>query len=181
MGTVLDTFVEQIVVKKKGAKEYAVIFGSVFGALLLLALMVLFLFRFIGPLLLLILVGLGYGLWWIITSQNIEYEYSVTNGDIDIDQITAQRKRKHIVSVRGEKIETFAIYNPAEYANRHFDRVVIAAPSEHDEGVWCFSYHSKKNGHTLVVFAPEERVLSALKAGLPKLLQLEINRKTAQA
>ena len=168
----MDTFVEQIVAKKKGGKEYGIIFLVILAALVLTAALFL-----LFPPLMVLVVGIGYGAWWLITSQNVEYEYSVTNGDIDIDQITAQRKRKRIVSVSGEKIETFAPYNAAEYTNRHFDRTVMAATSPDAQGVWCFTYHSKKNGNTLVIFEPEDRVINALKGGLSKLLQLDINRK----
>lgn len=86
----MDTFVEQIVAKKKGAKEIAVIAGTIF----LIVVLVFVLFMFLGYFSLVIDMLLIYGAWWLITSQNIEYEYSVTNGDIDIDQIIAQRKRK---------------------------------------------------------------------------------------
>ena len=110
----MDTFVEQIVAKRKGGKEYAIIFGSLIAALLILAALWLFLLFFIGIFFVLLLTaGIGWLLWYLITMQNVEFEYSVTNGDIDIDQITAQRKRKRIVSVSGEKIETFAPYNAA--------------------------------------------------------------------
>ena len=53
----------------------------------------------------------------------------------------------------------------------------MAATSPDAQGVWCFTYHSKKNGNTLVIFEPEDRVINALKGGLSKLLQLDINRK----
>ena len=161
----MDTFVEQIVAKKKGGKEYGIIFLVILAALVLTAALFL-----LFPPLMVLVVGIGYGAWWLITSQNVEYEYSVTNGDIDIDQIIAQRKRKRIVSVSGSKIESLVPYNAAEYANRHFDRTVMAAPSM-EAATWCFTYHSKKNGHTLVVFSPEERVLNALKSGLTKLVE----------
>ena len=168
----MDTFVEQIVAKKKGGKEYGIIFLVILAALVLTAALFL-----LFPPLMVLVVGIGYGAWWLITSQNVEYEYSVTNGDIDIDQIIAQRKRKRIVSVSGSKIESLVPYNAAEYANRHFDRTVMAAPAT-EAATWCFTYHSKKNGHTLVVLSPEERVLNALKSGLTKLVELEMKRKS---
>ena len=176
----MDTFVEQIVKKKKGGREYAVIFGSIVGAILLLLVLFLFAFQFIGGLFLFLVAGAGYGVWWLCTTQNIEFEYSVTNGDIDIDQIIAQRKRKRIVSVSGEKIETMAPYKPEDYVGRKFDRMVIAAPSTAEQGLWCFTYHSKKSGSTLVIFQPEERVLKSLVSGLQRLLQLEIKRNYLQ-
>ncbi len=172
----MDTFVEQIVAKKKGPKEIAIIAGTIF----LTVVLVFLLFIFLGYFSLVIDMLLIYGAWWLVTSQNIEYEYSVTNGDIDIDQIIAQRKRKRVVSVAGSKIETAGPYNPAEFAGRRFDRTVMAAPSEVEPGVWYFTYRSKKSGSTLVIFQPEERVMEAFKAALPKLLMLDVDRKLAQ-
>lgn len=175
----MDIFVEQIVAKQKGAKEYAIIFGSVTAVLIIVFIFLPYLLAF-GPLALLLVMGIGYGVWRLLTSLNIEYEYSVTNGDIDIDQIIAKRKRKRVVSVKGSKIEALEPYNAAEFASRRFDRLVVAAPSQNSDGLWCFSYRSKKNGHTLVVFLPEERVLNALKAGLSALVLRETNKKSAQ-
>jgi hypothetical protein len=176
----VDTFVEQIVAKRKGMKEYAIIFSSISAAIIFTLFFFLIAFSFLGMLAILLLFGIGYGLWWLLTSLNIEYEYSITNGDIDIDQITARRKRKRIVSVAGDKIESLEPFSQEEYATRKFDRRVIAAPSLNDPELWCFSYRSKKNGHTLVIFQPEQRVLDALKTGLSALVLRETNKKTAQ-
>ena len=172
----MDTFVEQIIVKKKGPKEIAIITGTI----LLVVILVFVLFLFLNYFSLVIDMLLIYGAWWLITGQNVEYEYSVTNGDIDIDQIIAQRKRKRVVSVAGSKIETAGPYNPTEFAGRRFDRTVVAAPAETAPGVWYFTYHRKKSGSSLVLFQPEERVMDAFKASLPKLLMLEVNRKLTQ-
>ncbi|MBR2338735.1 MAG: hypothetical protein IKA63_04640 [Clostridia bacterium] len=168
----MDIFVEQIVAKKKDGKQIAIIVGTLLLALLLAAVVVMFsLYLYI--LVPVLLIGLGYGAWWLITQQNIEFEYSVTNGDIDIDQITARRKRKRIVSVGGGKIESAGRYDAAKWANRKIDRFVMAAPSPHEEELYFFTYHSKKRGHTLVVFQPEERVREALYKALPRLVQLD--------
>ena len=109
------------------------------------------------------------------TARNKEYEYCVTNGDVDIDLITAKRARKRVVSVAGRKIETLLPYDTAK-STAGYQRVVVAAPSLREAGLWSFTYHSKKNGHTLVVFQPEQRVLSALYQGLPKLVQMDTRR-----
>ncbi|MDD4546686.1 MAG: DUF6106 family protein [Oscillospiraceae bacterium] len=176
----MDTFVEQIVVKRKGAKDFAIIIGTVIISVLLLLFIFPYVFPFLGMLSALLFIGIGYGIWWLLTSLNIEYEYSITNGDIDIDQIIAKRKRKRIVSVSGAKIESLEPYTIEEYSSRKFERRVIAAPSENVPDLWCFTYRSKKNGHTLVVFQPEQRVLDSLKAGLSILVLRETNKKAAE-
>ena len=169
----MDSFCEQIIQKKKGAKEWAIIIAVVLGALLLL------LAASLVGLWLVALLGGGYCAWWLITTQNIEYEYCVTDVNmdvsIDVDQITARRKRKRLVSVAGRKIESLLPFDPTAPLGK-YRRVVMVASSLQAEGLWCFTYHSKKNGHTFVVFQPNERVLRQLYAGLPKLVQMDTAR-----
>jgi len=165
----MESFWEQIVQKKKGAKEWAIITAVIVGGLALLFL------GFLMNLLIIALVAVGYGGWWLITTQNVEYEYCVTNGDIDVDQITARRKRKRLVSVAGRKIESLLPFDPAAPMGK-YQRTVVVAPSLQDEGLWCFTYHSKKNGHTFVVFRPDERILREFYGGLPKLVQMDTAR-----
>ena len=167
----MDTFIEQIVKKKKTAVDGLIIFGLVVAALVVSFAAFLFL-RTFG---LLIAFGVFYGAWWLISGRNTEFEYSVTNGDIDIDQIIAKRKRKRLVSVSGKKVESLLPYDPAA-SQAGYQRVVVAAPSANEAGLWCFTYHSKKSGHTLVIFQPDERVLKALFGGLQKLVQMETTR-----
>ncbi|MBQ9859309.1 MAG: hypothetical protein IJO76_01350 [Clostridia bacterium] len=172
----MDTFIEQIVQKKKDASEWSVIVGVVIALLLICCL--LFLFSglvFVTVLTPFILIGAGYGGWYLLTSQNKEFEYCVTNGDIDIDCIIARRRRKRLVSVAGRKVESLLPYDAAK-STAGFQRVVMAAPSLQEQGLWCFTYHSKKNGHTLVVFQPDKRVLSALYSGVGKLVQMDAQR-----
>lgn len=168
----MDTFFEQIVKKKKSAFEWAGIVGTFIVAAVLAVLTWVLNVPLLTPLL---IVGIAYGAWWLITGLNVEYEYCVTNGDIDIDLIIAKRKRKRIVSVVGRKVESLLPYNVA-VDEKAYQRVVVAAPSKKEAGLWCFTYHSKKNGHTLVVFQPEERVLCAFADGLPSLVKIDTRR-----
>ena len=159
----MDSFCEQIIQKKKGAKEWAIIIAVVLGALLLV-----FAASLVG-LWLVALLGGGYGAWWLITTH-VNMDVS-----IDVDQITARRKRKRLVSVAGRKIESLLPFDPTAPLGK-YRRVVMVASSLQAEGLWCFTYHSKKNGHTFVVFQPNERVLRQLYGGLPKLVQMDTAR-----
>ena len=168
----MDTFVEQIVAKKKSGKEIAAIVLVAVGLVLIVGLTVLF-FPLVGMFAPILLFGAGYGAWWLITAQNIEFEYCVTNGDIDIDQIVARRKRKRIVSVSSKKIEAAGRYSPALFTGRQVDRLVMAVTSPDAENLYYFTYHSKKRGHTVVVFEPNERVKAAFREFLPRLIQMD--------
>jgi len=167
----MDTFIEQIVQKKKTGAEWLIIVGTILLSLVI----VLAVGLFLPGLVLVVLAAVGFGAWWLITNQNNEFEYSVTNGDIDIDCIIAKRKRKRLVSVSGRKVESLLPYDPAK-STTAYQRVVMVAPSLQEEGLWCFTYHSKKNGHTQVIFQPDMRVLQALFNGLSKLVQMDTTR-----
>lgn len=168
----MDMFVEQIIYRKKTKSQVAL-------AVLIMALtsiLVVMLFLFLRSFALILMLPLGYGMWWLLSGMNIEYEYCITNGDIDIDRIIARRKRERVVSVSINKLESAGRYDPKKWQGRQVDRVVFAAPSEKEEGLYCFSYRSKKRGHTLVVFQPNERVMDAFVKALPRLLQLEMEK-----
>lgn len=171
----MDSFFEQIVKKKKGVSEWSIILVTLVLALALVALSWL-----MGIMPIIVTVGVVYGAWWLITTRNVEYEYCVTNGDIDVDKIVARRKRTRLVSVSGRKIRALAPYDPAKPLGK-FQRTVLVAPSVQEEGLWYFTYHSKKNGDTLVVFMPDDRVLGALYDGLPKLTQMDTARAAREA
>ena len=171
----MDSFFEQIVKKKKGIKEWAIIVAVLLAALVLIALVWMF-----GILAVIATVGIAYGAYWLMTTQNVEFEYCVTNGDIDVDKIIARRKRVRLVSVAGRKVRALAPYDPDKPLGK-FQRTVMVAPSLNEQGLWYFTYHSKKNGDTLVVFQPDDRVLGAFYDGLPKLVQMDTARAAREA
>ncbi len=163
---------EQIIFRKKTKSQVAL-------AVVIMALcsiLTVMLFMFLGALALMLVVPLIYGMWWLLSGMNIEYEYCITNGDIDIDRIVARRKRERVVSVSLKKLESAGRYEPEKWQGRQVDRLVFAACSEKEEGLYCFSYRSKKRGYTLVVFQPNERVMEAFTQALPRLLQSEMQK-----
>ena len=172
----MDSFVEQIVVRKKTLKQVVAVVVVCAIAVFLIGASIL-LVRILGLLSALVITGVFYGAWYLLTAQNIEYEYCITNDTIDIDCIIAQRKRKRMVSVSGKKIEAAGKYIPAQWQNRKMDRTVVAAPSQNEDNLYYFTYHSKKNGNTLVVFQPDERVKNSFYQGLPRLIQLEWDKE----
>lgn len=171
----MDTFFEQIVKKKKGPAEWAIVISVIVAAFALVAVVWIF-----GILAAIATLGIVYGAWWLATTQNVEFEYCVTNGDIDVDKIVARRKRTRLVSVAGRKIRALAPYDPAKPLGK-FQRTVMAAPSLNEQGLWYFTYHSKKNGDTIVIFMPDDRVLGAFYEGLPKLVQMDTVRAAREA
>ena len=171
----MDSFAEQLIKKKNGAKEIALM------VLIVLAMMILTLalFLFIGPTGFILSVFVLWGGWWLLQTQYIEYEYSVLNGDLDIDRIVGKRKRKRVVQVRASKIEEFM---PITENTRieGYQRVLAACWSK-ETATFYVSYNSKKNGRTIVLLEPNARVFKELYTGQPRIKQLALEKACREA
>lgn len=155
----MDSYSEQLVKQSMTGKQIAMIAGVIVAAIALWTVVAFFLpMAFIW-----VAAGSGVGVYWVASSQSWEVEYNVTNGDIDIDRIVGKRSRKTIVRVRGNKIEQ--LLPCTKQPEGQFDRVVMAASKEQN-ATWYFTYYSKKNGKTIVLFEPNEKTLAELRRGL---------------
>lgn len=168
----MDIFLEYIVKRKKGAKEIAIIAGILLLLLLLLLLspFIFVLFPAIGSLLFLADAGLIFGAYWLITKQNIEYEYIVTNGDIDVDRIEHRRKRKRVMSVHCKTFDIIApVGDPAHRGeeNSNVTRVLDVSSSP-DSGRAYFALFSKDGQRIKMIFEPTAKMLDNFQIFIPR-------------
>ena len=160
----MDIFVEQIVKKKFGPKDYLVFAAVVVLGLALVFLSVLFLL----PFAVLIFAGVCFGAYQIITSRNLEFEYSATNGDITVDKIIYRRRRKRLISLDAKSVEEMGKYDPQKHRGRDYAARIFASERDSGEGAWFFTARHPQMGYVLVVFSPEERVLEAIRPFLTR-------------
>lgn len=163
----MDVFIEQLVVKKKDIKDllYYSIIGL--GNLLLIYLMIsVSFFKYLIPL---IVICLIYGNYFLIIKRNIEYEYIVTNGDLDIDIIISKKKRKRIVSTAIKEFEIISSIKSDKLTPeiQNIKNVIHTESSMEAEGLY-FGVFSNKGRKTLLVLEPGEKVLNAIKAAAPR-------------
>ncbi len=106
----MDVFIEQIVRKKKTGGDFVfVLFVLLLGSLLsgvLLAIVLPVLFSY-GAFVLALVIAVIYGVYYAITSLNIEYEYALVNTELDIDKITNKNRRKRLTTVNIKEIDAF--------------------------------------------------------------------------
>lgn len=172
----MDTFVEQIIKKKKTPTDILIMVATALAALLVSAAIIKYV-SILLPMTVLII----WGAYWLITSRNREFEYSITNGEMDIDCIIAKRRRKRVCSVSCGKVEAYGRYVPAKFVGRRFDATIMAASAPNEQGNYYFTYRSKTHGNTLVIFQPDERVREAFFTALPRLMQIELEKKERAA
>ena len=98
----MDTFAEQLVKKNLSSaekfKRNMILAGSVIlgGIAVALSAVLSYYYLFTGIVICAALIAGGF---WFSKNTEVEYEYSVTNGELDIDKIIAKRKRKPLLSV----------------------------------------------------------------------------------
>lgn len=167
----MDTFIEQIVGKKPDISDK--IKMSLLTIVMILAIILVFVligikqfqsFMFIGVL---IEFGIAYGYWYLLTSFSIEYEYALTNGELDIDKIIAKRKRIRLITIKIKEVEIMAsvIGNEKnEFFNQNFKTVIDASSFILSQDTFFISTNHEKLGHTKIYFTPEQRIVDICKS-----------------
>jgi hypothetical protein len=169
----MDTFMEKLVTKKKTTADHLITFGIVLAAILLI--MIILMIKVLQELgiSLILAAGIGYLAYRLLTSRNVEYEYIVTNGDLDIDKIVSRRKRKRIFSANCKEFDIVAPVKSDSYnrSAQEFKKRIDASSSTDSADAW-FVTLNYKGEKTIVIFEPDERMLKNFKIYIPrKVLQ----------
>lgn len=161
----MDIFVERIVSKQKGLKEYlkaiAIIIAAFFVSVVITA------YFFPQGIVIIGYVAIIYGAKYFLGNLNVEYEYSLTNGDLDIDKIINKKKRKHLYSITCKDIEQMAKLSKGQYnqGNLKAPLIIKAVSSLNSPNVYYAVTNS--NGRKVTIyFEPDETMLKNLKSML---------------
>lgn len=165
----MDTFIEQIIKKRFSALDYLIIAGELLAGLVLL----LSCWVFMPVLFSIIFVAVCVAEYYLLTSRNLEYEYSVTNGDITIDKITNKRSRKRLITMDAHDIESMGKFKPEDHAQKSYDFKLVASENGFSDKSWYFFGHHTKKGNVLVVFDPNDTVLASIKPFLKRQVSVD--------
>lgn len=163
----MDIFIEKLVVRKKTLVDYLIVAAMVIvGFVVSLVLMSV---RFLQGYQLLVTAVIIYAIYFFIKTRSIEYEYAVTNGELDIDKIVAQRKRSRVFSLTCKEFEMVARVDSEHLKGEYsgIKNVIQACSDLKAEGLY-FIVANYKGLKTLVYFEPDERMLKAFKTFIPK-------------
>ncbi len=100
-----EIFKEYLVKQEKSPKDTLTQGGIVVGAVLIAAIAFLFGGQFIGPI---IMLAVLFGAATLFSKFNKEYEYILTNNELDIDVIFNKAKRKRVLTIDIKAIEVMA-------------------------------------------------------------------------
>lgn len=171
-----DSFHEMIVKGQKSQLDALKMVGLVAAALVLLVLIFMF-SSILGMLMPLLLFGVGYGLFYLLRGFSREFEYTITNGDLDIDMIIAQRKRKRVFSGAARNFESMAPVSRAQSGpdtskTSGSAAVIDCRGQGKNKGVHYEIRTEFKGRRVVVLFTPDEIIVNQLKRFNPARILL---------
>ncbi len=115
------------------------------------------------PLLLFAGAGVVYLAYKTTTSFNIEYEYSVTNGIVDIDKIINKSNRKRLFTFECKQIEKVEKFNK-NLNNKSEYRFC----TDDMENALLFTVNCNDGNKLELVISPNEKLMDYIKIFLPR-------------
>lgn len=156
----MDYYSETVVKNKLNKTDYLkisgiIILGAVFAYLSFFLLSQFFI--------ILMAVDL-YGMYYLLSQFDREYEYCVTNGELDIDIIISKKRRKKLANIKARE---FLIIAP--YSEKHQHKIKSAVKRiEAPKSGTHFAIYQKAAQKNCVFFSPNEKMLENLKANVNK-------------
>ena len=159
-----DHFHEEIVVRRKRGLYNLLYFVLALTAIVLALLaatslmyiMNTFDFNLVNIIQLLISGGLAVLLWINKDKMRLEYEYSFTNGLVEIAQVMNNSRRKELVSFKMREVESFGTGDDPrlqDYLARKDAKRIIAVLNRH--APLCYVFTKKNERNYLVVMEPK--------------------------
>ncbi|MBQ8905090.1 MAG: hypothetical protein IJY85_01835 [Ruminococcus sp.] len=155
----MDSYAEYLVKRQPTAadmtkKTLILVGGSAVTVIFLL------LTIFYMPLLLFVACAAGYGTWWLFTNQYIEYEYLLTNGELDIDKIIGKRKRVRLLTV---PVSAFTEFGKEEDGVTIPEDVTAVLAAGEGMETYAADFQDDSMGAVRLIFSPNEKMLDTMK------------------
>ncbi|MBO4391108.1 MAG: hypothetical protein J5825_09665 [Lachnospiraceae bacterium] len=115
-------------------------------------------------------VGAMIGAFFLSKSLNIEYEYIFTSGELNIDKVTDQQRRKTVLKVDMQSIELVAKYQSgtmSSYRNNQDLKVTDYSSQKDPENVYALVCTGNEN-RGIYLFDPNEKMLKMMRNYAPR-------------
>lgn len=170
----MDHYNEQLVRKQSEPKDMAVRALIVFFALAVtfIAVTAALLFNFLP--LIVVAGGACYLAYLLMGNTFIEYEYIVTNNDLDIDKISGKRKRKRLITVKLNTVRDWGEYTGREQVNVN---ATVMASDASGYNAWYLVAEHEKYGTVMVIFTPVRETVENINFGVPHSARKKLAKK----
>jgi hypothetical protein len=157
-----EIFNEQLVKRIHKSSDYVKkgVYISIALLIIFISMLSTFLFFFIIIIVLLEVAVITF----LFHRMNLEYEYIVTNSELDVDKIINMRKRKHLFTVDIKSIIVMTKYNNMNESTefRSYDKQIDVSSGQITDDTYAFMVIMNKK-RTMVIFQPNELVLKSMR------------------
>lgn len=171
----MDAFKEYMITRYQDRKDKLKIFSLVFLCCLALFTSILFMdvIREVRGFVVFAILAGFYGCFYYASLKRIEYEYIFTNGDMDVDKIMGQRKRKRLVTIDITAIAQFGKITDEKRSEILSSEYTVIDASDNlgtDDDYYLQCKH-KSLGMCYLIFTPSEEFVEELKPFFPRALK----------
>ena len=163
----MEIFIEEMIKRKKTPSDYLLVVGIVTLAVFLVFLMLFVLmtiFHAFAFIIFLLAVGIAYGAYFLVAAQNVEFEYSLVNTEIDVDKITNKTRRKRLTTASIRGLEAFGTRkNPDfdRYLNNSAVTKIYACREKSADDIFFMVYNQSEK-KIMLIFNPSEKVIDQI-------------------
>ena len=157
-----EVFKEYLIKQKKSPIDTMMQVGLVLGAIILSIIAFVVGGDLIGPI---IIVGIVFGAGFLFNKFSREYEYILTNNELDIDVIFNRSSRKRVMTINMKKIDIMASIKDEKYAaelNKAGLKVINASENTNEENTYAIITQSEKYGACKILITPDDVMLDHL-------------------
>ena len=162
----MDTFFEYLVKRKKNSKDLLFAAGVILGGLIVLYLLLFLMMTPFSMLMFPLQVLVVYLGWRLISSRNVEFEYCVTNGDLDVDKIINRQKRKRLASVETKNVIVMAPVGSDKLQPLANKEIIDATSGDASKKAYCVIYGD--SGNKALLFEPKESMVLEMQRKNPR-------------
>lgn len=162
----MDVFIEYMVKRKKSAADYIKILATlILGLVLIFVVSVVFAaIPYITSFILLAVAGVIYAMYHLITSVNVEYEYALTNNELDVDAIINTRKRKRLTTANLRQVECWGRKSDrsfeSNFQNKSIKKIVACEDIKDPDTYFMVYYNDDERN--MLLFNPNEKILKKI-------------------
>lgn len=165
----MDNIAEQLVEKKTTTADTAKKVLITVAALIISSLLMFFAIAMAIFVLVIPAVGVLAGAVYLISTMNVEYEYIVTNNEIDIDKIIGRSRRKRLITLDISSAEQFAPYGSDISAD-----ATVHATDGTEKNAYNLVVKHSAYGTVNLIFNPNEKIREAIMQELPHALRVKM-------
>ncbi len=164
----MDRFYEYLI-KKEETNSDKVFKALVISVAVVLCMILLFLSLVLRPLssiIVFLLAGVAYFAYYLAGTRNVEFEYCVTAGDVDVDKIMNRRKRVRIASVTSKSLVIMAPMGDSRLPSLEGRTVIDATSGRENVKKYVAVYADK--GPKALIFEPTENMVEQIQKRNPR-------------